>query len=106
MKRRGLGPNERAPGTRVRLTGRFLRDTGQIAGDEGSRVWTIVACDCAICRRNDDEYAVVAVDEPHACQSDPRGYEDIAVDERPRWRHIHAGNLQVVGGKPKVTDYP
>ena len=34
------------PGTRVRLTGRFLKSTGQQAGDEGSKVWTVRACKC------------------------------------------------------------
>jgi len=97
-----------AVGTVVRLTGVFLRNTGQIAGGEGQARWTVVACDCRAC---DDWTAaeaapLVAVNEPHACQSDPRGYEDIAPEDRPKWRHIAACNLETVGARPRAADYP
>lgn len=98
----GLREDERAPGTRVRLTGTFLKNTGQQVGGEGQSVWTIQECSCQLCRTG----AFVATNEPHACQEDPRGYEDIPPEERPRWRHINTCNLQVVGGRPKISDYP
>jgi hypothetical protein len=80
------------PGTTVRLTGKFLRSTGQIAGGDGSKRWCIVACDCVLC--SDGCYA--AVDEPHLCQSDPRGWEDRPAEERPKWRHFNIANLENV----------
>jgi hypothetical protein len=103
---KGLSHAHRSPGTRVRLTGIFLRNTGQMAGGEGSSRWTIVQCDCRLCRGNTSGSAFVAVDEPHECQSNPKGYEDIPEAERPRWRHINVANLEVIGAKPKPSDYP
>ena len=37
------------PGARVRLTGKFLRNTGQQIGAEGLSTWTVQACDCELC---------------------------------------------------------
>lgn len=104
--KRGLRADERAPGTRVRLTGIFLRNTGQIAGGEGQSRWNIVECHCGLCTVRGDGFAFVAVDEPHEAQSDPKGYEDLLPEDRPKWRHINVANLEVVGGKPKAADYP
>ena len=78
------------PGSRVRLTGKFLRSTGQFLGSEGVSRWTVQDCDCPACRRGD----LVAVNQPHRCQEDPSGYEDIPEDERPKWRHINVFNLE------------
>ncbi len=65
------------PGTRVRLTGDFLRNTGQIAGGEGLSRWTTVLCTCGLCKTG----RFVAVDEP-------------STDDPNRSRHINAGNLE------------
>ena len=86
----------------MRLTGSFLRSTGQIVGGEGTLAWLTVRCPCHLCSTG--EY--VAVNEPHHCQTDPTGYEDVPPEERPLWRHFHAGNLEAVGGKPRAADYP
>ena len=77
-------------GDRVRLTGEFLRNTGQFTGAPGTSRWLIVDCKCDACVHGD----FVAVNEPHMCQSDPTGYEDILVEERPKWKHIHPANLE------------
>jgi hypothetical protein len=67
-----------APGDRVRLTGEFLRNTGQIAGGEGQSRWTVLAHDgCRLC--SDGQFV----------QVDQR-----SEDDPERWRHIHAGNLE------------
>lgn len=100
MKRRGLV--SAAVGDRVRLTGYFLRATRQTLGNEGAKKWTIVACECGLCKGG----AHVAVDEPHFCQDDPRGYEDIPPEKRPKWRHVALANLQIVGALPRAADQP
>ncbi len=48
------------PGTKVRLSGVFLRNTGQMTGGEGLSKWTVVECDCSLCASG----RFVAVDEP------------------------------------------
>lgn len=65
------------PGTRVRLTGTFLRNTGQMAGGEGQSRWTTVPCGCGLCKGG----GFVAVDEP-------------SIDDPSRPRHFNAGNLE------------
>ena len=40
--------NKYPPGTTVRLTGQFLRSTGQIAGGEGQSKWIVQPCDCGL----------------------------------------------------------
>ena len=102
-----MGLKIRPPvGTQVRLTGKFLQSTGQQVGGEGTSRWLTVDC------RKDsgctcDPSAFVAVNEPHSCRTDPRGYEDIPLDVRATmWRHIALGNLEIVGAKPKAEDYP
>lgn len=96
-----------AVGAVVRLTGVFLRSTGQIAGGEGQARWAVVACDCRACAdwTAHDALPLVAVNEPHSCQSDPRGYEDIAPEDHPKWRHVAACNLEAVGARPRAADY-
>ena len=81
-------------GSRVRFTGVFLKNTGQIAGGEGTKTWTIVRCDCG-------------------CEDDPADYQGrlVAVDEKTaldpeRQRHIATFNLLVVGAPPRARDYP
>lgn len=79
------------PGTRVRLTGAFLRSTGQVAGDEGRRRWVVQACDCAGCRTT-----LVCTD-----QATPADYlesmwtaRELADNPSLRWRHIAFANLE------------
>lgn len=64
------------PGQRVRLTGDFLRNTGQIAGGEGQKRWTVQLCHCRLC-----DGPFIAVNE--LSPSDPS-----------RARHINYRNLE------------
>lgn len=70
--------NKPEPGTRVRLTGDFLRSTGQQAGGEGQSKWTVAACDCRLCTQSGP---FLAVDEPH-------------YDTPNRNRHFNYHNLE------------
>jgi hypothetical protein len=70
------------PGTRVRLTGQFLRNTGQMAGGEGGKVWVVQECSCGLCQSG----RFVSVDEP--AWVDP--------GEDYRLRHIAHLNLEDV----------
>ena len=65
-------------GDRVKLTGQFLRSTGQMAGGEGCSRWTIVACSCGLCRAMPGHF--VATDED-------------SYDQPGRPRHIATANL-------------
>lgn len=38
------------PGTRVRMTRQFLRNTGQVSGGDASSKWTVQECGCGLCR--------------------------------------------------------
>lgn len=92
-------------GTKVRLTGKFLRNTGQFTGSEGTSTWLTV--ESTEHKPGDSaKDAIISVNEPHLCQTDPRGYEDFAPEERPKWRRINAANLEVVGAPPRAEDYP
>ena len=102
QRQHGLQGRIPPAGTKVRLTGIFLRNTGQRVGGEGPQRWLTVACDCPSCKSGD----FVAVNEPHLCQTDPRGYEDIPPEERPKWRHFNAANLEVDGKIPRACDLP
>lgn len=87
-------------GTKVRLTGYFLKCTGQQRGSEGVSRWTVTACTCGLCASG----RFVATDEP---KDTSVGYED----QTPEWRanakrHIAIGNLEIVGAAPKPGDYP
>ena len=70
-------PRTFKPGQRVRLTGDFLRNTGQQVGGEGFSRWIVQLCPCRLCK--DGRY--VATNE--------RSYDN---PDRPR--HIAAGNLE------------
>ena len=96
MRPRGLQVRP-APGTRVRLTGYFLKNTGQQAGGEGQSVWQIAPCECRSCDdwEGPNCMPLVAVNEVVARSG-----------EEPRWRHIAAYNLEVVGAPPRAADYP
>jgi hypothetical protein len=78
------------PGVRVRLTGAFLRNTGQMAGGEGLSRWHVRACDCDPCT----DGRMVAVDEKWSSLSLHWTPEEIAADPRLQWRHINTANLE------------
>lgn len=61
-------------GSTVKLSGKFLRDTGQVIGGEGCKRWTTVECGCGLCL----------------------GGSYVAVNEDSGWgsaRHINTSNL-------------
>jgi len=79
-------------GDKVRLTGAFLRSTGQFTGDEPRKVWKVVFV-------RDGKYGssdIVAVDEP---REDLSYWTKEELDRNPelKFRHIAAGNLQLAG---------
>lgn len=79
-----------AVGDRVRLTGAFLRSTGQIAGGEGRNVWTVQAHPgCRMCAGGD---FVLTNQE----RSTPEEFtpEEYAADPLLKYRHLNAANLQ------------
>ncbi len=71
-----------ATGQRVRLTGDYLRSTGQYTGQDAHSTWTVVSLD--VWGYAPNQTTVVEVNEPSAC--DPS-----------RNRLINAANLYVVG---------
>lgn len=79
-----------APGARVRLHGTFLRNTGQMTGDEGGRVWYVHDCQCGLCQNGRH----VAVDQIRFTGEHGLGPFNQA---RPSpWRHIAWANLEDV----------
>lgn len=75
------------PGDRVKLTGKFLKSTGQQAGPEGQRVWTVVG-NCSS--------GFVMVDQDTSSD----GYfsaEELAAQPDLKWRRFHPGNLFKLG---------
>lgn len=87
-------------GSQVKLTGAFLRSTGQMAGGEGSSVWTVMGY---AERRGRPDYDFVQVDEP----ADQSYFMDLPPEERPKWRRINAHNLMPArGGKMKARYFP
>lgn len=91
-----------APGTRVRLTGYFLKATGQQRGGDGASKWKIVACDCGLCQpRRGQSQEFVAVDEkPY----DFDQWDAAEKAERSPWRHFAMANLEIVGKVPHSRD--
>ncbi len=84
------------PGTRVRLTGAFLKSTGQQRGSEGASVWTVIG--------GDGDFVIV--DEPFDEEYRTMMWGDLPEAERPKWRRFNKFNLEIVGAKPKAGDYP
>jgi hypothetical protein len=87
------------PGTKVKLTGKFLRSTGQIAGGEGQKTWTVQVCPCSMCKST----KFVAVNEIRGmCDPNSPDYDAQYVQELTRkgsttFRHIATCNLFVKG---------
>lgn len=79
-------------GDRVRLTGAFLRSTGQIAGGEGQSRWVVQAHPgCRLCA----DGRFVLTDEVR--QEDGMfTAEELMADPLLAYRHINAGNLERV----------
>lgn len=88
-------------GDTVRMTGKFLRNTGQQVGGEGKKRWTV----------KDIQGSFAVVDE----DADTSYFtaEEMQKDPSLRWRRINVGNLEPVkgysaakheaGGNPKVS---
>lgn len=85
------------PGTRVKLSGKFLRNTGQALGDEGQRRWVVQECPCRGCKSG----RLVATDQEGSVEC----YTPAELQEHPylRQRHIARSNLVIVG-KPSVRN--
>ncbi len=77
-------------GDRVRLTGAFLRSTGQIAGGEGQSVWTVQPCRCGLCS---DGRFILTDQEKHDYREIFTA-EELAREPHLKFRHINASNLQ------------
>lgn len=77
-------------GDKVRLTGEFLRNTGQHTGRSGISVWTVRAI----------EGTFVITDEPTSAHDLATWWPDIKPGhpdyESIAWRRFAAGNLQLV----------
>ncbi len=69
-----------SPGTRVRLTAKWLQNTGSYTGAAGLSKWTVQACDCSLCGHDPARWT--AVDERNIDDTGPR--------------HFASGNLQAV----------
>jgi hypothetical protein len=87
------------PGTKVRLTGHFLKSTGQHAGSEGTSVWQVIGPVPGMPHH-------VYVNEKHPESYRQMMWGDLPESERPVYRAFALGNLQIVGAKPKAADYP
>jgi hypothetical protein len=87
------------PGTPVRLTGAYLKSTGQQRGSEGASKWKVIGPVPGMPRH-------VYVDEPHPEEYRTMMWGDLPESERPKWRAFALGNLQIIGAKPKAEDYP
>ena len=79
-------------GDRVRLTGAFLKSTGQIAGGEGHTVWTVQACPCSLCKSG----RFILTDEPRQ-DNGMFTPEEIAREPHLKYRHVAAGNVVRTG---------
>ena len=88
-------------GTRVRLTGKFLASTGQTTGGDGPSRWLTVDCGCGLCSGG----RYVATDEKYPEALRLQMWGDLPEAERPLYRHIAIGNLEIVGANPKAKDY-
>jgi len=88
-----------AEGTPVRLTGKFLKNTGQHRGGEGASRWKVIGPVPGMPEH-------VYVNEPHSEEYRKMMWGDLPEEERPKWRAIALGNLEVIGAKPKAKDYP
>lgn len=82
------------PGTKVRLSGRYLASTGQRTGGEGQKVFTVIECVCPRCR-TEDAFGCVAVDERNAFYDQPGFYSDEEKRTHPELRHRHIARVNL-----------
>lgn len=90
--------NERmVPGVKVRLSGQFLRSTGQYTSSEARKVWTVQECPCRSCKAKDG-FTTVAVNETKD-KDDLRYFSTEELETMPylKMRHIARCNLTIVG---------
>jgi hypothetical protein len=80
-----------APGDRVRLTGSFLRSTGQYAGGDGPTRWTVLAVQTL----KHSNSVLVLTDELRA-DDGMFTPEELAADPTLKYRRILACNLEKV----------
>lgn len=82
------------PGTRVRLSGKFLANTGQRKGGEGAKTWTVLDFSAG-------SPSWVVVDE----RTDTSCYTAAELEADPSlvWRRIARANLTIVG-RPSVRN--
>lgn len=80
------------PGDKVRLTGKYLRNTGQYKGSEGMARWIVQACKAATPCRMCAGGVYILTNEP----ADTAGLtaEDLVQAPCARWRRINAANLE------------
>lgn len=81
-------------GTKVRLTSKFLRSTGQYTGRAPQSKWTVRACECKSCGTN----RFICTDEPHdaAYVAATWAPEEVAANPEVAWRHINVANVERV----------
>lgn len=84
-------------GSKVRLTGYFLKSTGQQRGVEGSKRFTVIG-------HSGSDWVVV--DEEAFEWQTMFTPAELAADPSLKWRRINKGNLEIVGASPKAADYP
>lgn len=82
-----------AVGTRIRLTGKFLRSTGQLTGGEGRSVWVVRECPCDMCKRD----WVATNQERKGAELDYWTADELAAMPHLRWRHFNLHNVCAVG---------
>jgi len=82
------------PGDRVRLTGKFLRNTGQVKGREAVACWTVQTCSCAQGMCGNPTYTLTNQ------SADTSYYTVDELKEQPclYWRRIASSNLEKVPG--------
>lgn len=79
------------PGDKIKLTGVFLKNSGQRKGGEGSTVWTVKDCHCPLCTIG----AFVCTDAK--LTGDWFTPEEIAKEPWIVFRHFDAQNVYRVG---------
>jgi hypothetical protein len=77
------------PGTKVRLSGKFLRSTGQLTGAAGLSSWTVLA--------PPNRFGWVLVNEPSSEPFAMYSDDERRADPRLFWRRIAAEHLVIVG---------
>jgi hypothetical protein len=79
-------------GDKVKLTGEFLRNTGQVTGEDGLSVWTVTACKCELCNTG----RFVATDQ-NANTGMLATADHLAEADPATLRHLNVGNIYRLG---------